>query len=274
MTADQLSQPEPTRRRVIEFFLGGGLLASFASFIYPVLRYLVPPAVADLGGDEVVAAKVSELKPNSAMIFRFGSHPGLLIMTSDDTYRALSATCTHLGCTVQYRSDLHEIWCLRHNTVPTHRLSYWYFLGGITLFLFVIQVLTGILLLLYYRPGANEAFESVQYIMTRVRFGWLVRSIHSWSANLMIFTAFAHMFSVLFLKAYRKPRELTWITGVFLLFLVMGFGFSGYLLPWNTLAFFATKVGTEITGQVPVIGTPLMIFLRGGEEVTGATLTR
>jgi cytochrome b6 len=90
----------------------------------------------------------------------------------------------------------------------------------------------------------------------------------------MVFTAFAHMFSVLFLKAYRKPRELTWVTGVLLLFLVMGFGFSGYLLPWNTLAFFATKVGTEITAQVPVIGRPMMIFLRGGEEVTGATLTR
>ncbi len=163
---------------------------------------------------------------------------------------------------------------LRKKTVPLHRLSYWYFLGGITLFLFVIQVITGILLLLYYRPGANEAFESVQYIMTRVQFGWLIRSIHSWSANLMIFTAFAHMFSVLFLKSYRKPRELTWVSGVILLFLVMGFGFSGYLLPWNTLAFFATKVGTEITGQVPLVGRPLMIFLRGGQEVTGATLTR
>src|SRR6478672_704614 len=163
---------------------------------------------------------------------------------------------------------------LRHKTVPVHSLTYWYFFGGITLFLFIVQVLTGILLLLYYRPGANEAFESVQYIMTQVEFGWLIRSVHSWSANLMIFTAFAHMFSVLFLKAYRKPRELTWVTGVILLVLTMGFGFSGYLLPWNTLAFFATKVGTEIAGQVPVIGKPLMIFLRGGEEVTGATLTR
>jgi quinol-cytochrome oxidoreductase complex cytochrome b subunit len=90
----------------------------------------------------------------------------------------------------------------------------------------------------------------------------------------MIFTAFAHMFSVIFLKAYRKPRELTWVSGMILLFLVLGFGFSGYLLPWNTLSFFATKVGTQIAGQVPVIGKPLMIFLRGGEEVTGATLTR
>src|SRR5690348_10337461 len=163
---------------------------------------------------------------------------------------------------------------LRHKKVPIHRLSYWYFLGGITLFLFGIQVCTGILLLLYYRPTANEAYESVQYITTQVQFGWLIRSIHSWSANLMILTAFAHMFSVLFLKAYRKPRELTWVSGMVLLLLALGFGFSGYLLPWNMLAFFATKVGTEITAQVPLVGHWLLIFLRGGEDVTGATLTR
>ncbi len=163
---------------------------------------------------------------------------------------------------------------LKKKTVPAHRYSYWYFLGGITLFLFLIQVGTGILLLLYYRPSANEAFESVQYIMTQVQFGWLVRSIHSWAANLMILSAFLHMFSVLFLRAYRKPRELTWVSGMVLLALAMGFGFSGYLLPWNTLAFFATKVGTEVAGQVPLIGRWLVVFLRGGEEVTGATLTR
>jgi quinol-cytochrome oxidoreductase complex cytochrome b subunit len=163
---------------------------------------------------------------------------------------------------------------LRHKTVPVHYHTYWYYLGGITLFLFMIQVATGILLLLYYRPGVNEAFESVQYIMTRVQFGWLIRSIHSWAANLMVFTAFVHMFSVLFLRAYRKPRELTWISGMLLLFLVMGFGFSGYLLPWNQLAFFATKVGTDIARQVPVIGPAITVFLRGGEEVTGATLSR
>ncbi len=163
---------------------------------------------------------------------------------------------------------------LRHKTVPLHRHTVWYYFGGMTLFLFVIQVLTGILLLLYYRPTANDAFESVQYIMTQVRFGWLVRSVHSWAANLMVFTAFVHMFSVYFLKAYRKPRELTWISGMLLLFIVLGFGFSGYLLPWNTRAFFATKVGTEMAGSIPGVGKWLLVFLRGGEEVTGATLTR
>lgn len=163
---------------------------------------------------------------------------------------------------------------LKKKTVPHHRLSHWYFLGGMTLFLFLVQVTTGILLLLYYRPSASEAFESVKYISTEVRFGWLVRSIHSWSANLMIFTAFAHMFSVLFLRAYRRPRELTWVTGAALLLLALGFGFSGYLLPWNTLAFFATKVGTEVAGQVPLVGPWIMTFLRGGSDVTAATLTR
>ena len=117
-----------------------------------------------------------------------------------------------------------------------------------------MQVFTGILLLLYYRPSAAEAYESVQFIVTQVQFGWLIRNIHSWSANLLIALAFAHFFSVFFLKSYRKPRELTWLTGILLLFLMLGFGFSGYLLPWNELSFFATKVGTGIAGAVPVIG--------------------
>lgn len=158
--------------------------------------------------------------------------------------------------------------------VPVHRYSYWYFLGGMTLFLFGVQVLTGALLLMYYRPGADEAFESVQFIMTQVHFGWLIRSVHSWSANLLIFMAFAHLFSVLFLRSYRKPRELTWVSGVLLLFLMLGFGFSGYLLPWNTLSYFATKVGTEIPAQIPILGRPMLLFLRGGEDITGSTLTR
>jgi cytochrome b6-f complex iron-sulfur subunit len=105
----------PTRRRLVELFLGSGLFASLVSFAYPVLRYLVPPPVADLGGDEVIAAKVGDLKPNSAKIFRFGNRPGLLLRVGEGEYRAFSATCTHLSCTVQYRTDLHEIWCACHN---------------------------------------------------------------------------------------------------------------------------------------------------------------
>lgn len=158
--------------------------------------------------------------------------------------------------------------------VPVHRQSIWYYFGGMTLFLFTVQVVTGILLLLYYRPSAENAFESVQFIMTEVQFGWLIRSIHSWSANLMIATLVIHMFSVYFMRSYGKPREVTWVTGVVLLFVAICFGFSGYLLPWNKLAFFATKVGTEIAGVLPIVGRPMLRFLRGGDDVTGATLTR
>jgi cytochrome b6 len=161
-----------------------------------------------------------------------------------------------------------------HKTVPKHSGTVWYFFGGITLFLFGIQVFTGILLLLYYRPSPAEAYESVQFIVTRVQFGWLIRSIHSWSANLMIFSAFVHMFSVAFLRAYRRPREVTWLSGIVLLGLSLGFGFSGYLLPWNTISYFATKVGTDMAASTPVIGAALGRFLRGGSDVGGATLTR
>ncbi len=172
----------------------------------------------------------------------------------------------------RYRlEDLREF--ARHKTVPM-RHTIWYYMGGITLFLFLIQVATGIMLLLYYRPTEASAYESVQYIISEVPFGWLVRSVHSWSANLLVGTAALHMFSVFFLKAYRSPRELTWVTGIVLLGVFMAFGFTGYLLPWNRLAFFATKVGTELLGVLPVVGDMLLRMMRGGEHVTGATLTR
>ena len=158
--------------------------------------------------------------------------------------------------------------------VPLHSHSLWYYFGGVSLFLFIIQVITGILLLLYYKSGEQLAFESIQFIMSKVQFGWLIRSIHSWTANLFILAAMIHMFSVYFGKAYRKPREMTWLTGMLMFFLALGFGFSGYLLPWNELAFFATRVGTDIAGVVPLVGKPMMMFLRGGDEVTGATLSR
>jgi cytochrome b6 len=163
---------------------------------------------------------------------------------------------------------------LRKKEVPVHKHSFWYYIGGMALFLFMLQLGTGVLLLFYYRPSADGAFESVQFLMAEVSFGWLIRSIHSWGANLMIFMAFVHLFSVMLLKAYRAPREITWITGVGLLFVSMGLGFTGYLLPWNELAFFATRVGTEIPGVVPVVGPFIREVLRGGEDISGATLTR
>jgi Rieske Fe-S protein len=107
--------PSLPRRRFAEILLGTGFLATAVAFVYPVLRYLIPPKTSDLGSDSVVAGHVGELKPNSGKIFRFGNRPGLLIRTASGEYRAMSATCTHLSCTVQYRDDLHEVWCACHN---------------------------------------------------------------------------------------------------------------------------------------------------------------
>lgn len=163
---------------------------------------------------------------------------------------------------------------LNAKTVPVHRYTAWYYCGNVLITSFFIQVITGIALLFYYQPTPGTAYESVRSIILDVPFGWLIRSIHSWSANLMVAAAGVHLFSTFFLRAYRKPRELTWITGTLMFFAVMGFGFSGYLLPWNELSYFATKVGTGIAGQTPLIGEFLKAFLRGGEDVGALTLTR
>ncbi len=163
---------------------------------------------------------------------------------------------------------------LRKKEVPDHRHSAWYLLGGISLFFFIVQGVSGLLLVVYYQPGGDVSHASVQRINSQIEFGWLIRSIHSWSANLMILAAFLHMFSVFFMKAYRAPRELTWWSGVGLLGLGMGFGFSGYLLPWDQLANFATKIGIQVLERTPLVGMGLATLLRGGPDVGPSTVQR
>ena len=158
-------------------------------------------------------------------------------------------------------------------TVPQHRHSFWYYWGGISLMFFLAQAVTGVLLMVYYRPGP-DAYESVRQITYDTNFGWLVRSVHSWAANLMVAAIFVHMFSVLFMKAYRKPREFGWWSGMGLLMLVMGFGFSGYLLPMDELSYFATKVGLGIPASLPLFGPKLAALVRGGLEVNEFTVQR
>jgi quinol-cytochrome oxidoreductase complex cytochrome b subunit len=157
--------------------------------------------------------------------------------------------------------------------VPEHAQSFWYYWGGVSLFLFLVQAVSGVLLLIYYRPGP-DAYESVRQITYDIHFGWLIRSTHSWAANLMIGAIFIHMFSVFFMKAYRSPREFGWWSGLALLVMGMVFGFSGYLLPMDELAFFATKVGLEIPAHTPVIGPRLAALVRGGLEVNEFTVQR
>jgi len=161
---------------------------------------------------------------------------------------------------------------LLHVEIP--RSARTYYLGGITLFLFIVQVITGILLSLYYQPTPDTAYDSILFIMNQVNFGWLIRSIHAWSANLMILFCALHLLRVFFQGAYKAPREITWVIGVLLLAVTLGFGFTGYLLPWDQRAFWATTVGTEIAGAVPLVGQKLLIFLRSGPEVTARTLSR
>lgn len=163
---------------------------------------------------------------------------------------------------------------LSRKEVPRHKHSIWYYFGGLTLFFLIVQILTGILLLMYYRPSPDSAHDSVLYITNEVPFGWIVRSVHSWSSNFMVAMVLIHMFSVYLVKAYRKPRELMWLSGFVLFFLTLGFGFTGFLLPWDTTAYFATLIGTEIPKSIPIVGEIAVNFLTGGEEVGQGTLTR
>lgn len=154
------------------------------------------------------------------------------------------------------------------------KVNWWFTLGSASLFLFVIQVLTGIFLSVYYVPSPDHAYDSIQYIMTGVTFGWLIRGIHHWGATLMVIFVFIHMLRTFYYAAYKFPRELTWVTGVVLLLATLVMGFTGYLLPWNQKAYWATTVGTEIPGTIPVIGPLITNILRGGTELSAVTLAR
>lgn len=164
-----------------------------------------------------------------------------------------------------------------YNTVldrKVPKVNWWFTLGSASLFLFIIQVVTGIFLTVYYVPSPDHAYDSIQYIMNEVAFGWLIRGIHHWGASLMVLFVFIHMLRTFYFAAYKYPREVTWVTGVFLLLATIGMGFTGYLLPWNQRAYWATTVGTEIPGTAPFIGDFIIRILRGGSDLSGVTLAR
>ena len=154
------------------------------------------------------------------------------------------------------------------------KVNWWFTLGSASLFLGLLQGITGILLSVYYVPTPDHAYDSITYIMTGVQFGWLIRGLHHWGASLLILTAFIHMLRVFFYGAYKYPREFTWITGVVLLIGALGMGFTGYLLPWNQRSYWATTVGTEIAGTVPIVGNFILRVLRGGTDLSAVTLSR
>ncbi len=144
--------------------------------------------------------------------------------------------------------------------------------GGLSLLVFIIQVFSGALLLMYYKPDPARAWDSVTFIKSNVPMGWLIQRVHAVGANLMIVLVLMHMARVAYFKIYRKPRELHWVSGVVLLVLTTLLAFTGYLLPWTQLSYWGAKVGTEIPGAVPAVGERIVEWLRRGNAISGETL--
>lgn len=180
---------------------------------------------------------------------------------------------TKVGDWLDERVKWRQVWdAIFLRKVP--KVNWLYTLGSATLFLALNQAITGILLTIYYVPTPDNAYDSVQYITTQVSGGWLIRGLHHWGASAMVVLVLLHMIRVIIYGAYKYPREITWFTGVVLLLVVMGFGFTGYLLPWDQKAFWATTVGTRIAGTPPLIGDWILQIVRGGQELTAVTLAR
>lgn len=157
--------------------------------------------------------------------------------------------------------------------LPKH-INWLFSLGSMAAFLLILQAVTGAFLAFYYSPSPDHAYNAVNYIRVEVMFGGFVRGLHHWGASAMVIVVFLHLLRVVAYASYKPPREMTWVTGVLMLLIVLGFGFTGYLLPWDQKAYWATVVGIKIAGTAPVIGDFVAKVLRGGEEVGAVTLTR
>jgi quinol-cytochrome oxidoreductase complex cytochrome b subunit len=153
-------------------------------------------------------------------------------------------------------------------------VNWFYTLGSATLFIATLQIVTGILLMIYYVATPDHAYDSVVYITSQVPAGWFIRGLHHWGASAMVVLTVLHMLRVFLYGAYKFPREVTWFTGVFLLLIVVGFGFTGYLLPWDQKAYWATTVGTRIAEVAPGLGPWILRIMRGGEDLSAVTLAR
>jgi quinol-cytochrome oxidoreductase complex cytochrome b subunit len=180
---------------------------------------------------------------------------------------------TRFGNWLDERIGWRQVWAaIFLRKVP--KVNWFYTLGSATLFVAINQIVTGILLTIYYVPTPDHAYDSVQYITTQVPGGWLIRGLHHWGASAIVILSVLHMLRVILYGAYKYPREVTWFTGVSLLLVVIGFGFTGYLLPWDQRAYWATTVGTRIAGSVPIVGDWILRVMRGGEELSAVTLAR
>ena len=173
-----------------------------------------------------------------------------------------------VGLWFEERMGWKPIWkALALRNIP--KVNWAYTLGSATLLVMINQILTGILLTIYYVPSPQDAYSSVAFITNEITAGWLIRGLHHWGASAMVVLAGLHMIRVVVHGAYKFPREVTWFTGLGLLAVTLAFGFTGYLLPWDQKAYWATTVGTRMLEVTPVIGEWLLRFARGGEELIG-----
>jgi len=209
---------------------------------------------------------------SAALVFGFGVYRSTSVFNKRKKWKPLTARTADW---VDERYEISEpLSKILNKPVPRFATSWWYCLGGITAFLFVIQGITGIMLAFYYKPTPEAAYASIQFIEAEVYFGSAIRMIHHWSANFMVIMCIAHMLRVFIMGAFKAPRELNWVSGVILLLVTLGFGLTGYLLPWDQRAFWATTVATEIAGSIPVIGDLALVFMRVGWDVADLTLSR
>lgn len=174
---------------------------------------------------------------------------------------------------IDERSGLQAIWqAIFLRKIP--KVNWFYTLGSASLFVAMNQIITGILLTIYYVPTPDHAYDSVMYITTQLPGGWYIRGLHHWGASAMVVLVVFHMLRVILYAAYKYPREITWMTGVILLLVTIGFGFTGYLLPWDQKAYWATTVGTSIAGSAPFVGETILRIMRGGDQLSAVTLAR
>lgn len=163
---------------------------------------------------------------------------------------------------------------LTNEPVPNHLKHWWFCLGGTPAYLFIVQIVTGILLALYYQPAPSTAYESVRYITEEVTYGWYFRSLHKWAATLMIAAVILHQMRVYFTGAYRKPREINWMIGMCLLVCTLMLGFTGYSLVYEQLSYWGATVGANIADNIPFVGGFLKRMMLGGDVYNEHTLPR
>ena len=163
---------------------------------------------------------------------------------------------------------------LLDRTVPDHARRYYFCFGGITFFLFLVEAVTGIILTFYYVPTPDRAYASVYYISHYVSYGWLIRSIHSWGAQLMVVFVVGHMLRVYLTGSYKRPREFNWVVGVVLFALTMAFSLTGHLLPWDSRAYWGSTVTLSLVNKIPIVGGLIGSVMMGADSVGAATLTR